>query len=361
VRDALIDFVRYWSVRTGLAAILMVGWFGISQSKYHHWRHRYGKVNEHNCWIPRDWWLLDWEKEAIIGFARDHPVEGYRRLSYMMLDGGIVCASPTTVFRVLRDAGMLSRWPRSSSGKKTGFEQPMGPHEHWHVDISYVNIHSTFYYLISVLDGYSRFIVDWDIRERMTEADVEIVLERAKEKFPSARPRIITDNGGQFIAREFKQFIRISGMTHVRTSAGYPQSNGKIERWHSSVKSECIRVKTPITHEDGRRVVGEYVDHYNNMRLHSGIGYIAPADKLAGREADIFAERDRRLEEARAQRKSRRQQIRIAGVQADRVRLDAGEPETKPPSRKASDLLLHDQIVAEPDSRVQVGVAAGTP
>ena len=316
--------MRHWCARSGLAAILLVGWLGISESKYHHWRHRYGKENEHNWWIPRDWWLLDWEKAAIIEFARDHPLEGYRRLTYMMLDGGIVSASPTTVYRTLRDAGMLRRWATSSSKIGSGFEQPLAAHEHWHVDISYVNIHSTFYYLLSVLDGHSRYIVHWEIRERMTEGDVEIILERAKEKFPEARPRVITDNGGQFVAREFKQFIRISGMTHVRTSAGHPQSNGKVERWHSAVKAECIRVKTPLSLEDARRVVGEYVDHYNNVRLHSGIGYISPRDKMEGRDAEIFAERDRRLEEARAARKLRRQEARIAKSLVDGVRSDSG-------------------------------------
>jgi transposase InsO family protein len=93
----------------------------------------------------------------------------------------------------------------------------------------------------SILDGFSRFLVHWDLRESMREADVEVILQRAKEKYPEAKPRIISDNGPQFIARDFKEFIRISGMTHVRTSPYYPQSNGKIERWHKSLKSECIR------------------------------------------------------------------------------------------------------------------------
>ena len=80
----------------------------------------------------------------------------------------------------------------------------------------------------------------------MTETDIEIVLERAKEKYPEARPRIISDNGPQFIANDFKEFIRISGMTHVRTSPYYPQSNGKIERWHKLLKCECIRRDTIV-------------------------------------------------------------------------------------------------------------------
>ena len=87
----------------------------------------------------------------------------------------------------------------------------------------------------------------------MTEADIEIILERARELHPETRPRIISGNGPQFIAKDFKEFIRVSGMTHVRTSLYYPQSNGKIERWHKSLKGECIRPGTPLSLEDARR------------------------------------------------------------------------------------------------------------
>ena len=180
------------------------------------------------------------------------------------------------------------------SKKGTGFAQPLGPHEHWHIDVSYINLSGTFYYLCSILDGYSRSIVHWDIGESMTEAEVEMILERAKEKFPGVKPRVISDNGPQFIARDFKEFIRISGMTHVKTSPFYPQSNGKIERWHQSLKRECIRPGVPLTLEDARRLVAGYMDYYNQVRLHSALGYVTPQDKLEGKEKEIFAERDRK-------------------------------------------------------------------
>ena len=122
-----------------------------------------------------------------------------------------------------------------------------------------------------ILDGCSRYIVNWDLPESMTEADIEVIMQRAKELHPEAKPRIISDNGPQFIAKDFKEFIRISGMTHVRTSPYYPQSNGKIERWHKSLKGECIRPGTPLSLEDARRLVEGYVEHYNNVRLNSAV------------------------------------------------------------------------------------------
>jgi len=308
LRDEVIDYVRYWSDRTALAKTQLVRWVEISRSKYYDWRSRYGKVNEHNAWIPRDHWLEEWEHKAIRMFYSTHPDEGYRRLTYMMMDTDVVAVSPTSVYRVLSAAGLLERWNKKVSKKGNGFTQPLTAHAHWHTDIMYLNLYGTFYYLISVLDGYSRYVVEWDIRESMTERDVEIVIQKAKERYPEAHPRLISDNGKQFMAKEFKEFIRFHGMSHVTTSPYYPQSNGKIERWHQSLQHECIRPGTPLSVQDARRIVEKYVDRYNNERLHSAIGYVTPRDKLEGRADKIHAERDLKLEQARARRKRNRQE-----------------------------------------------------
>jgi transposase InsO family protein len=310
----VVDYVNHWTERTELTAKRLLHWLRLREGKFYDWKLRYGKINAHNGQIPRDWWLQDWEKQAIVNYHRQHPQEGYRRLTYMMLDADVVAVSPATVYRVLSQAGLLGRRWAKPSRKGTGFVQPLRPHEHWHIDISYLNIAGTFYFLISVLDGYSRFIVHQEIREKMLEDDVELVVQRAKEKFPQEHPRIISDNGAQFIARDFKELIRLLGMTHVRTSPGYPQSNGKLERWHGTIKSECIRPGTPLSLDDARRLVARWVEHYNQVRLHSALGYITPADKLAGRETAIFAERDRKLETSRERRQAQRHEVREPAV-----------------------------------------------
>ncbi len=177
---------------------------------------------------------------------------------------------------------LLGRWNRKRSKKGQEFRQPSKPHEHWHTDISHINICGTFYYLCALLDGYSRYIVHWEIRESMTEGDVETIIQRAREKFPEELSRIISDNGPQFVAKDFKEFIRLSGMTHVRTSPYYPQSNGKIERWHQSLKSECIRPQTSLSLENARRVVGRFVEEYNTLRLHSAMDTLPPRTNWKG-------------------------------------------------------------------------------
>jgi putative transposase len=306
--------VNRWSEKTGITVACFLLWIGIATSKWHSWKGRYGKANEHNAWIPRDHWLTDPEKQAILDFHDRFPLEGYRRLTFMMLDADLVACSPASVYRVLKAAGVLQRHNQQPSSKGKGFVQPLKPHEHWHVDVAYLNIAGTFYYLCSILDGCSRYIVHCEIREAMTEADIEQIIQRARERFPGVRPRIISDNGPQFIARDFKEFIRVCGMTHVRTSPYYPQSNGKIERFHRTIKGDCIRSETPLTLGDAQRIVARYVEHYNTVRLHSAIGYVTPLAKLEGRDRAIFDERDRKLERARERRKQQRQALRQAAL-----------------------------------------------
>jgi transposase InsO family protein len=306
IRDELVDFVRRWSEQTEICYEQLVGWIELSSRKFRDWRGRYGKVNEHNFLVPRDHWLEEWEKKAIVEFFHEYPLEGYRRLCFMMLDRDLVAVSPASVYRVLKAEGLLAnRWQKPTR-KGTGFVQPLAPHDHWHIDFSYVNVGGTFYYLCSILDGCSRSIVHWEIREAMKEADAELVLQRAREKHPQARPQIISDNGPQFVAKDFKEFLRLWQTTHVLTSPHYPQSNGKLERYHRTLKEQAIRPKTPLTLEDARRVVGEFVEHYNTVRLHSALGYVAPKDRLEGRHQEIYAARDRKLEAAREKRRQRR-------------------------------------------------------
>jgi putative transposase len=123
------------------------------------------------------------------------------------------------------------------SKKGKGFLQLLAPHDHWHIDFSYINIAATFYYLCSALDGCSRFIVAWDIRLSMQEADAEIVLQRAREKFPQAKPRIISDQGSQFVARDFKEFIRLWQMV-ISTTECFDRLLRRLFRTSGGLKSE---------------------------------------------------------------------------------------------------------------------------
>lgn len=289
--------------------------------------------------MPKDGWLLPEEKAAIIAFHDNNLTEGYRRLAWMMNDQGIVAASPSSVRRVLKDAGRLRNREPFNSRKGKGFEQPLRPHEHWHTDISFIRIGGVFYGLCSFLDGCSRLIVHWEIRETMTDRDIQIVLQRAREKYPDARPRIISDNGPQYVSKDFKAFLAFCQMTHVRTSPYYPQSNGKIERWHKSLKVECIRPGVPLSLDQTREMVAGYVNYYNDVRLHSAIGYVPPRAVFEGRAEAIQAERQRRLAEARKARKCHARET-AGGMKREQPTTEAHAVEAVASVQAASSIAL---------------------
>ena len=220
-----------------------------------------------------------------------------------MLDLNIAAVHPSSVYRILKKAGLLNKWNTSKRNLKgTGFKQPDYPHKHWHVDIKYLNFNGTFLFLISVLDGYTRFVLHHEVRHTMNEYDVQLTIQKAKEKFPLARPRIITDNGAQFISKEFKQFIKDAEFTHVKTSVNYPQANGKIERYHRTISEECLRLKSPANLEDFKIYIEDYINFYNTKRLHASLNYLTPEDYLLGRKEERLAERELKLETAELNR-----------------------------------------------------------
>ena len=136
----MVDFVAAWSAKTEIAQERFIRWVGVSRGKFFDWKERYGRANEHNGKVPRDHWLEKWEQQAILAYHRANPLEGYRRMAFMMLDQDVVAVSPASVYRVLSAAGLLDRWNKKPSKKGTGFEQPLRAHEHWHIDVAYLNI-----------------------------------------------------------------------------------------------------------------------------------------------------------------------------------------------------------------------------
>jgi transposase InsO family protein len=302
LRDTVVEFIEHWRGKTGVEYGRLCRWVGINCQRLCDWRKRKGAANRHNGHVPRRDWLSGDERSAIVAFYLEHCEDGYRRCAYMMIDMDIVWAAPSTVYKVLCRAGAIRRSRGKPSRKGKGFDQPLGIHEHWHVDITYIHVARKHCFLTTVIDGRSRYIVVSRLTERMEDTDVGIAVQLAHERFPNARPRVISDNGAQFVGKEFKEFIGLHGFTHVRTSPHYPQSNGKIERWHKSLKVECIRRKSLTGLEQAAGVVEAYVDYYNLARLHSAVGYVTPADMLAGKADGIHAARDEKLRLGRERR-----------------------------------------------------------
>lgn len=131
----MVDFLKRMNQLTEISFRSLLGWCELCPRKFSRWRERYGKANEHNAQVPRDHWLEEWEKQAIIDYARQHPLDGYRSLTFMMLDADVAAVSPTTTYRVLKAAGLIGRAGGKLSKKGTGFVQPLAPHEHWHAGL----------------------------------------------------------------------------------------------------------------------------------------------------------------------------------------------------------------------------------
>lgn len=306
MRDSVIKYCRKISGESHLTTSNLIEILGIGRSKYYDWVKRSGFSNNHNGKMPKSHWLTPEEKKAIVDFSIDYIRDnsyylhdGYRRITYTMIDKDICAASPSSVYRILRNAGLLNRWKgKRTNSKGSGYRQPKAPHEEWHTDIKYVNFKGSFLFFISIMDGYSRYIIHHELRTSMTEYDVEIVVQRALEKHPGHKPKIISDNGSQYVSKDFQVYLKEVGLQHVRTSPSYPQSNGKIERFHRSLEEECIRTKSMINLEDANRQIARYVDHYNNRRLHSSLYYLRPVDFLNGNVDELLKVRQTKLDNA---------------------------------------------------------------
>jgi putative transposase len=298
--------------RSHLGIGSMIGMLGIRREKYYDWSRRYGLENNHNGKIPKKHWLTPEEQEAIIEFANSYIAshqyylhDGYRRVAYMGIDENRFACSPTTVYRVLKKAGLLQKWQgKKTNTKGSGFKQPLVAHQEWHTDIKFINFQGSFLFFISVMDGYSRYIVHHELRYSMNENDVEIVIQRALEKYPGKKPKIISDNGSQYVSRDFQMFLKEAGLNHIRTSPSYPQSNGKIERFHRSLEEECVRNTSMINIDDARNQIAAYVNHYNNKRLHSALYYLRPIDYLENDVDELLKIRQDKMDKAAEERRN---------------------------------------------------------
>lgn len=303
IRDEVVDFIALKKELTGFSESRLLNLLYFERKKFYTWKQAYGRPWLYSCNLPSSDQITQKEKEAVISFYQTHPNDGYRRCAYMMIDQDIAYVQPSSVYRILKEADVMRSRAVKAISKGKGFTQPLGPHEQWHSDITNVTCGDTVYHLISILDGYSRAVIAWSLREKMKTKDVNIVFQKATELFPEATPRCITDNGSQYKSREFTRFITRNQYSHTTTSPYYPQSNGKQERFHGSFKSECIRVMAPMNKRDAGRIIDQYVKYYNNQRLHSATSYITPRDMLEGRQTEILQQRDKKLTAAKIQRR----------------------------------------------------------
>jgi transposase-like protein len=310
---------------TGIAILTLALYAGVSRRTFREWLLRKGEETKHNGHIPRDHWLTPFEQEAIIRYCEDQMELGYRTLCWQMVDANIAFVSPGTVYNTLKKSGLTKKWAEIAEASKKGFEQPKAVHEHWHIDFSYIRVCGVFYYFISVMDGYSRKILSWDLCQSMEGLWAEIAVAKAMEKYPYAKPRIISDNGSQFISKDFRELTRLLEIEHTFTSPAHPQSNGKLERFHRTLKSEHVRVSAYLSYEDAKERMGRWIEYYNEQRLHAALLYLPPEDVFQGLKETRLAERRKKMYTACINRRNYWQSLTVDS-----------EPPYKPDEKTAS-------------------------
>lgn len=277
---------------------------GLKRSTWWAWKEREkeGKLDDRRpCSINLDA-LLSQEIDAIVEYALAHPKDGYRRLTFMMIDDGIAYCSPSSVYNVLSDRQLLWRW-KPSQRLGAVVEKPWYPNQRWHTDIMYLWVAGRWYFFVGVLDGYSRYIVHWELLTSMRSEEVTLVVQKALEKTPGATPEVVSDHGGQFTSRDFRALIKHFQLQQILIRVHHPESNGAIERFHRSLR-DGVSDKELNDLSRAREIIGKWVEYYNSERLHAGIEYMRPKDYYSGSRYELHEERKRKLQNARDRRRA---------------------------------------------------------
>jgi putative transposase len=289
-----------WPVCRALAAL------NVPRSVYYAWKGRESLADRTGkpC---RAYEILPEERTMICEFALRYPKIGYRKLTWMMVDAQVACVGESTVYRVLSDADLLSRWKRSVSSSGEYNFRPLAPNQQWHTDVMYVWVAARFYFLLSFVDAYSRYIVHHKLLISLDGKSVAIELQAALEAVSGTKPRVVHDHGSEFINRDVAAVIKTHNLIDIKTRPRHPESNGIVERFNGTVRDESDN-DYGNNYLQAEAIIGKLMHHYNAERLHAALGYMTPATWHHGQPAELRDERARRIAAARAHRKMTNQQ-----------------------------------------------------
>jgi len=310
-KRVLLAIVERAQEQSGQPLSWILSELGLTRSVYYDWleRQKEGTLADRVV-VPRSpLAALPEEVEATVGYAKAQPREGYRRLTWMMIDGDIAYLTPSTVYRILDRYDLLYRWKRPEPGYGRKVPEATYPNEVWHVDLMYLWVRGRWYFLVSVLDSYSRFIVHWELALSMRAQEIAEIIAVALEKVPGKKPRIVRDNGSQFLAKEWREVIRHFELEEIPIRVRHPESNGRIERYHRSVREEAFGDRELEDLYQARDLLRQWVSYYNQERLHSALNYLRPVDYYEGDPEALLAERKRKMTEAATRRKEVNRQV----------------------------------------------------
>jgi putative transposase len=302
----VIRIVKQTKRRSGWRAYRTLATLGVPRSVFYAWKKR--ENLEDQIGKPcRVYEVLPAEREAICDFALQYPKIGYRKLTWMLVDAGTACVGESTVYRVLSDAELLSRWKRSTVSSGEYNFRPNGPNQQWHVDCMYVWVAARFYFLVSFVDAFSRYIVHHKLLMSLDGKSMAVELQTALERSEGVKPRVVHDHGGKFVNRDVAAVIKAHNLINIKTRPRHPESNGIVERFNGTVRDESNN-DYGDNYLQAEAIISNLMQHYNHERLHAALGYMTPATWHSGQPDEVRDERARRIAAARAHRRMTNQQ-----------------------------------------------------
>jgi transposase InsO family protein len=276
----------------------------INRSTFYDWYRRYqeegydGLANQYRP--PQQFWneIPPWEKERVVEIALELPEKSPRELAWYITDKRGYYISESTVYRILKAHDLVTSPVYNVITALDKFPQPTkAVHELWQTDFTYFKVvHWGWYYLATVIDDYSRFILAWRLCTGMSADDVKQTLNDAIAftgiGHPTVlhRPRLLSDNGPCFVSKALKQYLDDEGIDHTRGKPYHPMTQGKIERYHRSMKN-ILLLENYYSPSELEHQIGLFVDHYNNHRYHEALNNVTPADVYYGRDNKVLQRR----------------------------------------------------------------------
>jgi len=267
---------------------------GIAKSSYYRWRQ--GQTALRSRKVP--WNRITPEEEGrILVLAREYPEFSSRQLSAWITDNEGFAVSESTVYRILRREGLVKRQETQLTAAKEYHNKTTRPHQMWATDASYFRVVGWgYYYLVTVMDDYSRFILAWKLQKDMSANSLIEVVQEAVDAAGMTgvpveyRTRLLSDNGAGYVSRAFRDYLRLVGIGHILAAPYHPQTNGKVERYQQSLKREVNQLPYELPGQL-ERAIASFVEYYNYRRYHKALGNVTPADVLHGRRNEILEHR----------------------------------------------------------------------
>jgi len=273
----------------------------LPRSTYYRWLQSLaaGRLEDRKGGAPIPWNKIRPEEEAkIMAETRASPDLSCRQLSCTLIDSGRMYISESTIYRILKREGLIK--PAEIIGFKAGKEyhrKTKQPNELWASDCCHLRVVNWgWYYLETVMDDFSRFILSWELKTDMSGGSLEDVVQQAVDFTGMTdvpvedRTVLLSDNGAGYISQQFNQYLRLVGIRHITASPFHPQTNGKVERYHRTIKGEINQVPYDMPSEL-KAAIKAFIEYYNYRRYHEGLGNVTPWDVYTGRHLEVIQRR----------------------------------------------------------------------